>query len=358
MIQSFRTMGEKLKIGITVGDINGIGLEVIIKSLMDNRVLDFFTPIVYGNTKVASFHRKAIGVQDFSFHVISAAEQANSKRPNMINCWQEDVKITLGEQNEIGGKYAFLSLERATDDLIAGKIDALVTAPINKSNIQQEGFSFPGHTEYLQTKAESPDVLMFMVADDLRVGVVTGHIPVKEIATDITEEAILHKLRMMKNSLVSDFWIQKPKIAVLGLNPHAGDNGLIGAEDEDIIRPAVLKANEEGIFCFGPYPADGFFSGDTYTKFDGILAMYHDQGLIPFKHIASRKGVNFTAGLPFVRTSPDHGTGYDIAGQNLASHESFLEAIFSAVHIVERRREQAELTLNPLAFRRLSKDRD
>ncbi|GGE08238.1 MULTISPECIES: 4-hydroxythreonine-4-phosphate dehydrogenase PdxA [Sphingobacterium] len=351
-------MSEKLKIGISVGDINGIGLEVIIKSLMDNRVMDFFTPIVYGNTKVASFHRKAIGVNDFSFNVINSADQANSKRPNMINCWQEDVKITLGEQNEIGGKYAFISLEKATEDLKAGLIDALVTAPINKHNIQQEGFNFPGHTEYLQAAFGAKDVLMFMVSDELRVGVVTGHIPVKEVASSITEDSILHKLRMMNESLKKDFWIQKPKIAVLGLNPHAGDDGLIGTEDKDIIRPAIEKANEEDIFCFGPFPADGFFAGDAYTKFDAVLAMYHDQGLIPFKHIASRNGINFTAGLPVVRTSPDHGTGYDIAGKNLASHASFLEAIFEAVHIVNRRREQEVLTENPLAFRRLSKDRD
>ncbi len=351
-------MSEKLKIGISIGDVNGIGLEVIIKSLMDNRVLEYFTPIVYGNTKVASFHRKAIGIQDFSFNVINSADQANPKRANMINCWQEDVKITLGEQNEIGGKYAFLSLEKAVDDLRAGVIDALVTAPINKHNIQQEGFNFPGHTEFLQAKTEAKDVLMFMVADELRIGVVTGHIPVKDIATSISKEAIVEKLKMMNDSLRKDFWIQKPKIAVLGLNPHAGDNGLIGTEDEEIITPAIQQAAEEGVFCFGPYPADGFFAGDTYSKFDGVLAMYHDQGLIPFKHIASRKGINFTAGLPIVRTSPDHGTGYDIAGKNVASHESFLEAIFAAVHIVERRREQAVLASNPLAFRRLSKDRD
>ncbi len=351
-------MSEKLKIGISIGDVNGIGLEVIIKSLMDNRVLEYFTPIVYGNTKVASFHRKAIGIQDFSFNVINSADQANPKRANMINCWQEDVKITLGEQNEIGGKYAFLSLEKAVDDLRAGVIDALVTAPINKHNIQQEGFNFPGHTEFLQAKTEAKDVLMFMVADELRIGVVTGHIPVKDIATSISKEAIVEKLKMMNDSLRKDFWIQKPKIAVLGLNPHAGDNGLIGTEDEEIIKPAIQQAAEEGVFCFGPYPADGFFAGDTYSKFDGVLAMYHDQGLIPFKHIASRKGINFTAGLPIVRTSPDHGTGYDIAGKNVASHESFLEAIFAAVHIVERRREQAVLASNPLAFRRLSKDRD
>ncbi|WDF69489.1 4-hydroxythreonine-4-phosphate dehydrogenase PdxA [Sphingobacterium oryzagri] len=351
-------MSEKLKIGISIGDVNGIGLEVIIKSLMDHRVLEFFTPIVYGNTKVASFHRKAIGIQDFSFHVINSPDQANPKRANIINCWQEDVKISLGEQNEIGGKYAFLSLDKAVDDLRDGKIDALVTAPINKHNIQQEGFNFPGHTEFLQAKTEADDVLMFMIADELRIGVVTGHVPVKDITQSITQDAILHKLRMMNQSLKTDFWIQKPKIAVLGLNPHAGDNGLIGTEDEEVVKPAIQRATEEGILCVGPYPADGFFASETYTKFDGVLAMYHDQGLIPFKHIAARKGVNFTAGLPIVRTSPDHGTGYDIAGKNLASHESFLEAIFAAVHIVERRREQQALSANPLAFRRLSKDRD
>ena len=351
-------MAEKLKIGITIGDVNGIGLEVVIKSLVDSRITDYFTPIVYGNTKVASFHRKACNINDFSFNVINSAEQANPKRANMINCWQEDVKITLGEQNEIGGKYAFLSLERATEDLLAGKVDALVTAPINKHNIQQEGFEFPGHTEYLQAKSDASDVLMFMVSDELKVGVVTGHIPVKDIAPSITQEAIVHKLKMMHKSLKTDFWIQKPKIAVLGLNPHAGDNGLIGTEDETIIVPAIEQAKSEGVFCFGPYPADGFFASETYTKFDAVLAMYHDQGLIPFKHIASRTGVNYTAGLPFVRTSPDHGTGYDIAGKNIASPDSFMEALFTAIHIVERRREQKELTANPLTFRRLSRDRD
>lgn len=351
-------MSEKIKVGISIGDLNGIGMEVIIKSLMDNRVLDYFTPIVYGNTKNASFHRKANNINDFSFNVINEAEQANPKRSNMINVWQEDVKITLGEDTEIGGKYAFLSLEKAVEDLNAGKIDALVTAPINKHNIQQEGFNFPGHTEYLQSKVNADDVLMFMISDELRVGVVTGHIPLKEVSSQITEESILKKLRMMNDSLKKDFWIQKPKIAVMGLNPHAGDNGVIGTEDDEIIRPAILKANAEGILAFGPYPADGFFAGDAFKKFDAVLAMYHDQGLIPFKHIASRKGVNYTAGLPIVRTSPDHGTGYDIAGKNMASHESFLEAIFAAVHIVKNRREQVELSANPLAFRKLSRDRD
>lgn len=351
-------MSEKIKIGISVGDLNGIGMEVIIKSLLDNRVLEYFTPIVYGNTKNASFHRKANNINDFSFNVIAEASQANPKRPNMINVWQEDVRITLGEENEIGGKYAFLSLERALEDLTAGQIDALVTAPINKHNIQQEGFDFPGHTEYLQSKLNSDDVLMFMISDELRVGVVTGHIPLHEVSSHITEESILKKLRLMHESLKNDFWIQKPKIAVLGLNPHAGDNGIIGTEDDTIVRPTIEKAKEEGILAFGPYPADGFFAGETYTKFDAVLAMYHDQGLIPFKHIASRKGVNFTAGLPIVRTSPDHGTGYDIAGKNMASHESFLEAIFAAVHIVKNRKEQKELLSNPLLFKKLSRDRD
>lgn len=351
-------MSEKIKVGISVGDLNGIGMEVIIKSLLDNRVLEYFTPIVYGNTKNASFHRKANNINDFSFNVISEVSQANPKRPNMINVWQEDVKITLGEENEIGGKYAFLSLEKALEDLTEGKIDALVTAPINKHNIQQEGFEFPGHTEYLQSKVNADDVLMFMISDELRIGVVTGHVPLNEVSEQITEEAILKKLRLMNESLKNDFWVQKPKIAVLGLNPHAGDHGVIGTEDDEIVRPAVEKANQEGILAFGPYPADGFFAGEAYTKFDAVLAMYHDQGLIPFKHIASRKGVNFTAGLPIVRTSPDHGTGYDIAGKNMASYESFLEAIFAAVHIVNNRREQAELSINPLSFKKLSRDRD
>jgi len=351
-------MSDKLKIGISIGDVNGIGLEVIIKTLMDNRVLEYFTPVVYGNTKVASFHRKALGINDFSFHVVNSPEQAHGKRPNMINCWQEDVKISLGEENEVGGKYAFLSLKAAVDDLVAGKIDALVTAPINKHNIQRSEFEFPGHTEYLQSRTGSDDVLMFMISDDLRIGVVTGHIPVKDIPVNVTAEGIVAKLKLMHASLKQDFWIQKPRIAVLGLNPHAGDNGLIGQEDAQIIMPAIEQAKAAGVFCFGPYPADGFFAADSYTRFDAILAMYHDQGLIPFKHIASRSGVNFTAGLPVVRTSPDHGTGYDIAGKNVASEASFREAVFSAIHIVKRRREQAELSANPLVTKRLTRDRD
>lgn len=355
---SLDNMSDKIKVGISIGDINGIGLEVIIKTLSDHKILDYCTPIVYGNTKVASFYRKALSINDFSFNVINHPNQANAKRANMINCWEEDVRIEPGVVTEAGGKYAFISLEKAVTDLLAGGIDALVTAPINKHNIQSDNFSFPGHTEYIQHRTNAADSLMFLVSEDFKTGVVTGHIPVGEIAKSITKESIVSKLELMRNSLKSDFWIQKPRIAVLGLNPHAGDNGLIGKEETEIIIPAIEEAKDKGIFAFGPYPADGFFANGSHLKFDAVLAMYHDQGLIPFKYIAFHNGVNFTAGLPVVRTSPDHGTGYDIAGKNLASEHSFREALFTAINIVKRRREMAELTSNPLKITKLSKDRD
>lgn len=341
-------MSNKIKIGISIGDVNGIGLEVILKTLSETKILDYCTPIVYGHTKVVSYHRKALGLSDFALNVIADAGAANPKRANLINCWEEDVKIELGVANEIGGKYALLSLEKATEDLINGSIDALVTAPINKNNIQSDNFKFPGHTEYLQERSGSNDVLMFLVSEDIRVGVVTGHIPVAEIPQSITKEKIVKKLTMMNESLKKDFWIEKPKIAVLGLNPHAGDNGLLGSEEADIISPAIHEAFDKGVICFGPYPADGFFGNGTYKQFDAVLAMYHDQGLIPFKTIAFGTGVNYSAGLKFVRTSPDHGTGYDIAGKNIADHSSFIEAVFAATHIVKNRREQEALLSNQL----------
>ncbi|MFI5451916.1 4-hydroxythreonine-4-phosphate dehydrogenase PdxA [Pedobacter sp. UC225_61] len=341
-------MSDKVKIGISIGDINGIGLEVILKTLAESKILDYCTPIVYGHTKVASFHRKALHMSDFVFNVINKAADANPRKANMINCWEEDVKIDLGVANETGGKYALLSLQKATDDLVSGAIDALVTAPINKNNIQSENFSFPGHTEYLQERSESNDVLMFLISEALRVGVVTGHIPVLEVPTAISREKIVKKLQLINDSLKKDFWIEKPKIAVLGLNPHASDNGLLGKEEAEIISPAIQEAFDKGIICFGPYPADGFFGNGTYKQFDAVLAMYHDQGLIPFKTIAFSTGVNYTAGLKFVRTSPDHGTGYDIAGKNLADPTSFMEAVFAAVHIVKHRREQENLLSNQL----------
>ncbi|GGI49621.1 4-hydroxythreonine-4-phosphate dehydrogenase [Mucilaginibacter galii] len=351
-------MSEKLKIGISIGDVNGIGMEVIIKTLADARIYEYCTPIVYGHTKVASFHRRTVQVHDLNFNVIESAADAHHKKANMINCWEEDVKIELGLSTPTGGKYAFMSLQRATDDLVAGEIDALVTAPINKDNIQNEEFKFPGHTEYLQERANSPEVLMFLVSETLKVGVVTGHIPVSQIAQSLTADKIVAKLKLMNTSLKQDFWIRKPKIAVLGLNPHAGDNGLIGSEEKEIIIPALEAARDNGIMAFGPYPADGFFANGTYMQFDAVLAMYHDQGLIPFKQISFESGVNYTAGLSFVRTSPDHGTAYDIAGKNKASEVSFREAMFEAIHIVKHRRETAELNENPLQFSKLSRDRD
>jgi len=351
-------MSEKLKIGISIGDVNGIGMEVIIKTLADARIYDYCTPIVYGHTKVASFHRRTVQVHDLNFNVIDSAANAHHKKANMINCWEEDVKIELGLSTPTGGKYAFMSLQRATDDLVAGEIDALVTAPINKDNIQNEDFKFPGHTEYLQERANSPEVLMFLVSETLKVGVVTGHIPVSQIAQSLTADKIVVKLKLMNTSLKNDFWVRKPKIAVLGLNPHAGDNGLIGSEEKEIIIPALEAARDNGIMAFGPYPADGFFANGTYMQFDAVLAMYHDQGLIPFKQISFESGVNYTAGLSFVRTSPDHGTAYDIAGKNKASEVSFREAMFEAIHIVKHRRETAELNENPLQFSKLSRDRD
>ncbi|MES2828217.1 MAG: 4-hydroxythreonine-4-phosphate dehydrogenase PdxA [Bacteroidota bacterium] len=341
-------MSDKIKIGISIGDINGIGLEVIIKSLAEPMILDYCTPIIYGHTKVASYHRKALGLSDVIFNVITHPDAANPKKVNIINCWEEDVKIDLGLANETGGKYALLSLEKATDDLVNKSIDALVTAPINKHNIQSDTFSFPGHTEYLQERSGNNDVLMFLLSEDIRVGVVTGHIPLTAVAQSITKEKIVKKLILMNESLKKDFWIEKPKIAVLGLNPHAGDNGLLGAEEEAVIIPAIQEAFDKGIICFGPYPADGFFGKGSYKQFDAVLAMYHDQGLIPFKTIAFSTGVNYTAGLKFVRTSPDHGTGYDIAGKNEADPTSFIEAIFTATHIVKRRREQEDLLRNQL----------
>src|ERR1700712_3043278 len=348
----------KLKIGISVGDINGIGLEIIIKTLSDSMIYNYCTPIVYGHTKVASFYRRVTEVDELNFNVIDHPSKAQPKRANMINCWEEDVKIEPGVANKEVGKYAFASLERATADLLSGAIDALVTAPINKDTIQSESFNFPGHTEYLQDKDGAAESLMFLVSDTLRVGVVTGHIPVSKISESITIAKIVTKLKLMNNSLRNDFWIRKPKIAVLGLNPHASDNGLIGNEEQATIIPAIEEARAVDVLAFGPYAADGFFANGTYLQFDAVLAMYHDQGLIPFKQIAFESGVNFTAGLKFVRTSPDHGTAFDIAGKNLASEVSFREAIFAAIHIVKHRTESAELAENTLAFTKLSRDRD
>jgi 4-hydroxythreonine-4-phosphate dehydrogenase len=348
---------EKIIVGITQGDINGIGLEVIVKTFLDPQMLELCTPVVFGSNKTASFHRKALNIEDFSFNQIRNLSEINHKRANIVNVYEEEVEIELGKQTLNGGKYALKSLEAATAALFQGKIDVLVTAPINKENIQSPDFKFPGHTEYLDEKFGQGNSLMFLVSDDLRVAVVTGHIPVARVAQELTTEKILKKIQLLHQSLVQDFSIRAPKIAVLGLNPHAGDNGVIGDEEKNSIIPAINKAKENNMLVYGPYPADGFFGTETYKKFDAVLAMYHDQGLIPFKTISFNSGVNFTAGLSIVRTSPDHGTAYDIAGKNVASEESFRKAIYTAIDIFKIRKQNKEITANPLKFSFIKKER-
>lgn len=344
-------------IGITLGDINGIGPEVIIKTLHDQRIADYCTPVVYGSPKVISFWKKAMSHPDFSLHIIKNLDQIHHKKANILVCWDDEVEIKPGEVTDVAGTYAFKSLEAATRDLKEGKIHALVTAPLNKHNITVPNHKFTGHTEYLAEQDGNPNHVMMLLCDDLRVGLVTGHVPLKEVAAKITVEGILAKLKTMQSSLQKDFSITKPRIAVLGLNPHAGDNGLLGNEDKDIIAKACAQAQEQGLMAFGPYPADGFFGARTFQKFDAVLAMYHDQGLIPFKFLGFENGVNFTAGLNFIRTSPDHGTAYDIAGKNKADENSFRNAFYMALDLVRRRNENFKLTENSLPFTQHKRER-
>lgn len=349
---------KKIIVGISQGDINGVGLEVIIKTFQDPMMIDLCTPVVFGSSKTASAHRKTLGVEDFSFNPIKDISEINHKRANIINVYEEEGNIEFGKQTPDGGKYALKSLEAAAYALAQGKIDVLVTAPINKENIQSEEFKFPGHTEYLEEKFGNPgDSLMLLVSDDLKVAVVTGHIPVTQVAQQLTTEKILKKLKTLNVSLKQDFAIRKPKIALLGLNPHAGDNGVIGNEEQNIIIPAIKQATEQNIVAYGPYSADGFFGNGAYKQFDAVLAMYHDQGLIPFKTIAFNNGVNYTAGLSKIRTSPDHGTAYDIAGKNMASEESFRKAVYTAIDIYRTRQEFKEASQNPLAINPIKKER-
>ena len=347
-----------LRIGITHGDVNSISYEVILKSLQDSRIFEYFTPVLYGSSKVASYHRKALNMAEIAFNVIRSADQAEDEKLNLVNVITQEVKVDLGQSTDVAGKAAWMALEAAMVDLGAGRIDALVTGPINKQNIQSKDFNFPGHTEYLAGKFESRDYLMLMVNATMRIGVITGHIALREVPSRITEELILQKIRIMNNSLVRDFGIRKPKIAVLGLNPHAGDKGVLGIEEETVIIPAIQKAFEMGMMAFGPYPADGFFGSSNFSEFDGVLAMYHDQGLIPFKSMAFQSGVNFTAGLPVVRSSPAHGTAYELAGKNMASPDSFREAIYLAVDVVRNRRLYDEINSNPLKISALEEDSD
>ncbi|RDC63011.1 4-hydroxythreonine-4-phosphate dehydrogenase PdxA [Adhaeribacter pallidiroseus] len=327
----------KIKLGITLGDYNGIGPEVIIKTLADNRILNFCTPIIYGSGSLINKTRKLLHVENFSFQQIRQIAEHDSKRINVLNCWEEDLELNLGNPTPQSGRAALQSLQAASADLKAGNIDGIVTAPIDKDNIQSEEFKFPGHTEFFTSYFEAPESLMFLVSGNLRVATVTGHIPVKEVANKITTELLVQKLTILLHTLQKDFGIQKPRIAVLGLNPHAGENGLLGTEEQEIILPAIRSLKENGHLLFGPFPADGFFGTRQYQQVDATLAMYHDQGLIPFKTLAFENGVNYTAGLPIVRTSPDHGTAYNIAGANKAQESSFREALFLAIDIIRKR---------------------
>lgn len=338
---------DKPVIGISIGDINGVGLEVILKALNHKRILHLCTPVIYGSSKIVSYHKNIVELDELTFFGQRSAERLSYDKVNVVNCWNDNVNITLGKPTEAGGRFAQMSLEAAARDLKAGLIDALVTAPIHKKSMQMAGFGHVGHTEFLTTEFNAKDSLMLLATDNLRVGLVTAHIPLREVAEAITKEKILNKLRIFNHSLKVDFGLERPSIAVLGLNPHAGEEGMLGHEEEKIIRPAVVEAKKEkGMMVFGPYAADGFFGSGQFNKFDGILAMYHDQGLIPFKALTFGSGVNFTAGLPCIRTSPDHGTAFDIAGKNSADSSSFLHAMFMAIDIFRNRKEYHDLKKN------------
>lgn len=349
---------EKPIIGITTGDINGIGPEIIIKALSDNRILDLCTPIVFSSNKVINYYRRIAVDHQLVFNSTKEMDKLNPKQVNVFNCWEEEVSIQPGVLTEAGGKYAVRSLQVATQCLKDGQLDALVTGPIHKSNAQSANFPFSGHTPFLKEKFEAKDVLMLLYHNDLRVALATEHIPIEKVASSITTEVLQSKLTLLRDSLVKDFGIDKPRIAVLGLNPHAGDEGSIGNQEQNIIKPLIDQCQQNGHLVYGPYSADAFFAKGNYKNFDGILAMYHDQGLIPFKTLANGEGVNFTAGLPVIRTSPDHGTAFDIAGKNLADHSSFMEAIFQTIELLRQRESYGEYTANPLRRRRMEKERD
>ncbi len=337
-----------IRVGISIGDINGIGPEVILKTFSDNRLLDFVTPVIYSSASLLSSHRKSLDLPALAHTNLEEGMEAKSKTLYIKKCWDKDPELNIGKETPEGGEYAIKSLRAATDDLAASKIDVLVTAPINKHNVQSSEFKFPGHTEFLAKLSNVDKALMLMVADNLRVAVVSGHIPLKDVAKTLTKEKIVEAITQLNESLIKDFGITRPKIAVMGLNPHAGDNGVIGDEEKGIIIPAIAEAKGKGILAFGPYSADGFFGSSTYTHYDGILAMYHDQGLVPFKSLSFGNGVNYTAGLPIVRTSPDHGTGFDIAGKNEASESSFRNALYLAIDIYRNRNMHKEITADPL----------
>lgn len=340
---------ENIIVGISVGDLNGIGSEVILKTFEDSRMLEFCTPVIFANVKMLSFVKKTFESTSM-LHGIDSLDQLVVGKINVLNVWRDGVEINFGISDDKAGKYAIMSFTAAVKSLKDGGIDVLVTAPINKYNIQSEDYNFPGHTDYLNNEL-SGNALMFMVQDNLRVGLLTDHIPVTDVASHLTEALIRQKIETVKQSLIRDFSINKPKIAILGLNPHAGDGGIIGKEDDSVIKPVIRKMFENGTLVFGPFPADGFFGSGQYEKYDAIIAAYHDQGLIPFKTLSFGKGVNYTAGLDKIRTSPDHGTAFDIAGKGIADHNSFKEAVFTAIDIYHSRIQHEAISKNPLKIK-------
>lgn len=339
--------------GITQGDINGIGYEIIIKALSDPALADLCVPVVYGSPKVAAYHRKVLNITNFNFNNIRSVAEAHPKKVNLVNCLGDDVRVELGKSTPEGGQASLAALEAATADLTAGRIDVLVTAPIDKNNIQSDKFRFTGHTDYLRSKAGAHEALMLMISESMKIGFVTEHLPLKDVPGAITVSSIITKLRLLNRSLLQDFAIRGPRIGVLSLNPHAGDGGLLGNEERDIIIPAITRANEEGILAFGPYSSDGFFGSGAFKRFDAVLAMYHDQGMGAFKALAFDTGVNYTAGLPVIRTSPVHGTAFDITGKNEASGNSMRQALYAAVDIFRNREMYDELLRNPLQAQKI-----
>lgn len=340
---------EHIVVGISIGDLNGIGSEIVFKTFEDVRMLEFCTPVIFASVKTLSYCKRILE-SSINLHGIDSLDKVVHKKVNVLNVWREGAPIAFGEQSQEAGSYAIKSLKAAVAALKANKIDVLVTAPINKQNIQSETFSFPGHTDYLAQELEG-NAMMLMITDHLKVGLLTDHVPVKDVAQTITPELITQKVNTVKQTLIRDFGIRKPKIALLGINPHTGDNGVIGKEDDTVVRPTLAKLAEQGTIVYGPYAADSFFGSQNYKNFDAIIASYHDQGLIPFKTLSFGSGVNYTAGLSGIRTSPDHGTAYDLAGKNEASFESFKEAVFKAIAIYKKRSEYDQLVKNPLQQR-------
>jgi 4-hydroxythreonine-4-phosphate dehydrogenase len=341
-------MHEKIKIGISHGDVNGISYEVIIKTLMDPRMNEICTPIIFGSPKVVAYHRKALEIDSFAPISIASPLEAKGNKVFVVNCVDENIRVELGKNTESAGIASYMALKAATDALEAGTIDAMVTGPVNKQNIQHADFKYSGHTEYLQARFGVEEVMMLMVSDLMKVGLVAGHVPIAQLTRVITTELVVKKLMVLSLSLLMDFGIRNPRIAVLGLNPHAGDNGLLGTEEKEVIAPAIEQARRMKVSAFGPFPADGFFGAGRFRQFDAVLAMYHDQGLAPFKALNMDTGVNFTAGLPVVRTSPAHGTAFELAGKNEASSASFRNAMYTAIDVVRNRKMYQEITRDPL----------